>query len=1173
MGEVHAVTDLTSGAQLALKRLFKGSGAAATALFEREFRTLAGLRHPRIVKVFDYGLDEDGAFYTMELLEGRDLMGAAPMGWRDTCACLRDVASILGVLHARHLVHRDLSPRNLWRTKEGRLKMLDFGALSPFGKPTEIVGTPPFVAPEALGRQALDQRTDLFALGALGYWLLTSTHAYRAGSLAELPGLWERNPARPSSLMKLLPNAAPDFPSELDDLIGALLRLDPHERPASTVDVIDTLNSIADLEPEADQLVVQSYLESKAFVGRTRERALFSAHLAKAVLGEPQALLIEGDEGLGRTRLLEEMATTGRIAGAVVVSTGVTSSENPYGAAVALGLALLRALPEAAFAAAGEHRSVLARLAPRLADSLHVRARAPDLDDPAAERVCRQSALLSWFVEISRGRSLVVLVDDLHALDDESQAFIGTLARADAGSRLLVAASTSSEPGEADSSALHSYRNAAARLRLPALDALQTCELLRSVFGEAPYLERLSARLHVISQGNPRHCLMVAEHLVRTGAARYAEGAWALPVELNEAGLPRTLKAGLLARVDQLTSKQRELARLLSVPDRGSFTYAVCRALSGVAQEAADSLLEALVQQGILSRLDQGLRIAHPALRDALYAELAPSERIRVHRIIGAHLEETASCDHVQELRASVHFLRAGDIPRGEMLLLRAGKHHTRAVVENLRTTAPMHEDALTCLQAAGQPTSSMLVPLQGLAAAGYFVDQRYAVRHGEQAVYLVEELLHLKLARRLRPWLGARFSLLVALIVAGIGLRSNPRALSVRETVRNLLASVASLVGTAAARLDVEATARFTAVIEPLTALGKEHAANLVYQFCTALTLGTHEHTAEAHQRLASIIEWLRRGTVIEGLPDNIRQSYLAGAYFAMAVREAFKCGDGALALSDQLERCGPLHAMQADHVRAVYYASRGDLERTAHYRKRVDRQSLQLGNAWQAETWAPAEAAKIGFWTHDAVAVKRAARDLSHLAAEIPSFAFYARSAQGTYLLLRGRHAEALAAIALPEDQAPCVGWTRTCGIVASAYNGLGEHERARTLCLKVLGRLTAEDLEFVNACLNVQVELAIANAALGRFDEAESSVDALLAQHRLAGWPLILGYLHQARARVAHYRCDFQSTRLHLGEMERWYLSSRIPSLIGVVQDTRRQLGAGSERPGAEPRFHPS
>jgi len=140
MGAVFVVLDMATERRVALKRLH-ATTTNASALFEREYQILAGLKHPGIVEVYDYGSDADGAFYTMELVEGDDLAKRAPLPWRAVCGLLRDVASILGVLHARGLTHRDLSPRNLMLRASGDLKLIDFGALAPFGPSPDVVGT------------------------------------------------------------------------------------------------------------------------------------------------------------------------------------------------------------------------------------------------------------------------------------------------------------------------------------------------------------------------------------------------------------------------------------------------------------------------------------------------------------------------------------------------------------------------------------------------------------------------------------------------------------------------------------------------------------------------------------------------------------------------------------------------------------------------------------------------------------------------------------------------------------------------------------------------------------------------------------------------------------------------------------------------------------------------
>src|SRR5215813_3241303 len=186
MGAVYRVHDQRDGRELALKRLMlpKGHERTAAELFEREFHTLSELAHPRIIEVYDYGVDAEGAYYTMELLPGQDLRELGKTDWQTACRLLRDVASSLAILHSRKLLHCDVSPRNVRCTADGRAKLLDFGAMAPMGVTRRVLGTPPFIAPEMIQMQALDGRADLYGLGALGYWLLTGRHAYPARTIA-----------------------------------------------------------------------------------------------------------------------------------------------------------------------------------------------------------------------------------------------------------------------------------------------------------------------------------------------------------------------------------------------------------------------------------------------------------------------------------------------------------------------------------------------------------------------------------------------------------------------------------------------------------------------------------------------------------------------------------------------------------------------------------------------------------------------------------------------------------------------------------------------------------------------------------------------------------------------------------------------------------------------------
>ena len=324
-GEIFVVHDESTEQQVALKRQLSRQDTRAGAMsLTREYYALSGLRHPRIISVYDYGLDGNVPYYTMELLDGQDLNELSPLPYREACSHLRDVASSLALLQDRRLLHRDVSPRNVRRTSDGRCKLLDFGAMIPFGTPPNIIGTPPCVAPEALMGGALDQRSDLYSLGALAFYVLTGRHAYSARELSTLPTMWQQG--IPPELGKH------ELPEALIQLVLALLSLDPALRPASAVEVIDRLSAIADLPEDDDRAIGRACLASTPLVGRSRERAHITHAIREASNGTGSALWVTGEAGAGKTRLLTEATLIAQTSGVLVVHTalreqrGVSSS-------------------------------------------------------------------------------------------------------------------------------------------------------------------------------------------------------------------------------------------------------------------------------------------------------------------------------------------------------------------------------------------------------------------------------------------------------------------------------------------------------------------------------------------------------------------------------------------------------------------------------------------------------------------------------------------------------------------------------------------------------------------------------------------------------------------------------------------------------------------------------
>jgi serine/threonine protein kinase len=319
---VYKARDLVRDQLIALKQLTAptsaSQGALRLELFEREYRTLAELAHPSIIAVYDYVVDGDNVFYTMELVEGFDLNARTCWPWREVCELMAQVCSALSLVHSRGMIHRDITPRNIRCSQAGRAKLIDFGAMAPMGWAKEVIGTPAFMAPEVIEQGSLDARTDLYELGATIYFILTGTLAYPASELWQLRDLWQAPPELPSHF-------APDIPDALVTLVMSLLSHAPALRPRSAAEVMQRLLSIAGVTSHESPEVSRSYLKAPVLVGREQELAAIRVQMREARSGKRQSLVVSAAPGLGRSRLLDACATEFRLEGAMVLRASAAS--------------------------------------------------------------------------------------------------------------------------------------------------------------------------------------------------------------------------------------------------------------------------------------------------------------------------------------------------------------------------------------------------------------------------------------------------------------------------------------------------------------------------------------------------------------------------------------------------------------------------------------------------------------------------------------------------------------------------------------------------------------------------------------------------------------------------------------------------------------------------------
>jgi tetratricopeptide (TPR) repeat protein len=1173
---VYRGVEVATGKPVAIKRLIANPSARLAALFELEYHTLASLKHPNIVEVYDFGNDASGPYYVMELLEGDDLSKRGRLPWREAAQYGSQVAEALALLHARRFVHRDVSARNVWRTPNGQLKLIDFGALSPFGQAGELVGTPPHVAPEALEARMLDQRTDLYGLGTLLYWLLTGSHAYPARNLRDLPGLWSE-PI--SSVSERLARLGPlgeedpaDLPAELDALVMALLSQNPMARPSTSGEVVDRLSALTARVRSQPRGPAEALLGQPTLVGRERERKHFMRQLEQLRHGHGQAALIVGGRRQGRTRLLAELATDARIHGVHVIELAAKSCAGPHGVAEALLERLLDTLPDLVREPLEQHKAALAGISHRMRERLGAQHLSLATTAASEGRARIHEALSELVVSVATRVPLVIFIDDFERADESSIAWLTSLSERLLMLRIVLVLGLDEAALAKDALALRSLRQHGKRSALRTLGSDEAQLLLASLFGDVPNLGRLSERLWRVSHGVPGSMVELAHQLVREGVICNAEGTWTLPQEVPEELLIVDRDEQIQASLRRLGSPAGGLAARLAVHD-GLLPLALCRKLSALPPAEMFLALEELMRERILTRTAaDDYRFDDDAMRRVLLAQLKPDELRTSHRTLGEYLLANGPLGSADELTALVHLMEGGDLD-APVRIARVAQHlgNGATTTDEVALATPALERALALFRAAGKPEHEQVSLLGVLTTNGYFADRKLLVRYGAQGLAALQNLLGLSLAARLRPWLGKLLSLFVGLAFGALRMRirKSPYNGSFVENMALLFNCWGCHAGVATICVDPETALAIARATEPLTALGKNHVATFAYQFNLALATTIQERISEAHARWQALIARLEDPNQLQALAGNVRQRYLAGCLYTMGVLECWRDDPNALRIAERLDGFSlGLYQMSADQIRATYYANQGNQELHQRYRKRVEMHAIQRGSAWQVETWSPGATITPAVRAHDAMALKESHEQLLRLKKHTPSLGLLAERCQGAFLHVRRRYDEALPLLerCLAEKPLMVIGWARAHGLLAACLNALGQHARAKQICEDVLARLAPGDDHFPAMNLNVHIELAHADAGLGDTPGAMQRLLQLLSRHRPGQGALTLGALHEAAARIALRAGDQVASEEQAAEMQRHYFATGLPSLVAryesFVRETRRRFPRDDE-----------
>jgi len=696
MGQVFLVEDLLNGEQLlALKTLRKALlSQEGEDRFKREFRAMTRLRHPNLARVFDYGI-LDGAgepFLTLEYLDGKNLADYTPAEIRPILGeVLAQLCRALDYIHTRGLLHNDIKPQNIVLlaappNEQGPTvlaKLMDFGLVHFLDQeePSRRSGTLHYSAPEVLAGGKVDPRSDLYSLGVVLYRLATGALPFTARDpIAVIRAHRESAPHPPRTL-------DPSIPAALERLILHLLEKDPGDRPRSAAALLREVNEALGtghvLETKETR---ESYLTGASLVGREEEMQVLRVALKSlsAPDGGPRLILIGGESGVGKSRLLREFRTLIQTEGVQFLSGSCYETAGgiyqPFVEAFRfLAPAVRSSLSEAESGGLSAIRpAILAPLFPDLApapphgaDTLAARESKEQLFE-GAEQILREQSLK---------RPLVMSLEDLHWADSLTVEFLKYLRdRPDDAPYLIVGTYRDDELEGRPFETLATSSKTSPRqvvLRLERLEAPEIAQLIRSMMSLDEDPSELALILQRQTAGNPLFIEEILKALAEEEAVSRHDGEWEVDLaHLDRLEVPRSINETLSRRLARITEAQRRLLRVLSVFHRPIPRSMLAQA-GGWDGEAMATELSPLFHRGLLRRTQEGgeerVAFAHVRARDLVYRSLGP-DRPRLHLVAGELLEQFALPTLEEALEElAYHFTQAGERVRGQQYSERAG--------------------------------------------------------------------------------------------------------------------------------------------------------------------------------------------------------------------------------------------------------------------------------------------------------------------------------------------------------------------------------------------------------------------------------------------------------------------------------------------------------------------
>ena len=661
MGEVYRVLDLEQGQDCALKILnTMVDQKAVHRRFHREFQVLNRFQHPRLVRTYAWGFAEERPYFTMEYLPGKtlekiiaDCTHSGQFRTSHFFDLIQQISEGLAYIHAQGAVHRDLKPSNIMilKTEEGiETTILDMGLAKlrhlhsvSITQTGTAIGTAEYMSPEQGKGLWVDHRSDLYSLGIILYEMLTGA-----------PPFSGQNPI--SVIMKHIRESPPpigeahvEIPTQTQEIVLKLLAKEPVDRYQSAEEVLRALPSEFVL-PDDKQRDVHRKVMRPQFVGRESEMKMLRTMLQDVQAGEQRVVLISGESGVGKTRLIEEL----------------------------LGDALIHDFLCLKGASQEEGGQIYGALIDAFQGKVDLVA---ELPDPAESD--KFSVMERWLQLLKRLRQkqpIVLCLEDIQWLDELTLEFLQYVLRDPDPCPFLLCltcrwSNLEPLPKEIEKFIHSNAFSGALQIQLKNLPREEVGYLAASMLGEISIPRDALQSLFRETGGQPLFVVEAIRTLVNADVVRqnvYGDWQWG---EFPETLLSDDISEILHRRIATLPAVQQRVMEYACV-FLNDFSFDLLAAVwRGDELELLD-VLDDLIAEELLAACGEAedqYRFSQELCRRAIYDHMQDVRRCLLHREIGNTLEETEDAEELTEELAD-HFAVAKERDKAIKYTRLAGK-------------------------------------------------------------------------------------------------------------------------------------------------------------------------------------------------------------------------------------------------------------------------------------------------------------------------------------------------------------------------------------------------------------------------------------------------------------------------------------------------------------------